>query len=195
MRNEIVTESSDSGAERETEALQSIIGKLQPLSEEARQRIVDAATTFLRIGRQPQARDAEPYRPQNYPAFSEDSNLSPKQFMLEKQPRTDVERVACLAYYLTQYRSVPTFKTLDLSKLNTEAAQPKFSNAANSVNNAVKRGYLVPATKGARQISAAGEQFVRALPDRFAAKQAMDAARPRRRIRRGRARKVAAKAE
>jgi len=65
---------------------------------------------------------------------------------MEKQPRTDVERVACLAYYLTHYRNTPYFKTLDLGKLNTEAAQPKFSNAAYASNNALKMGYLVDCT-------------------------------------------------
>jgi hypothetical protein len=180
--------------EDEVRAWQSVIAALQPLDEEARQRIVESVTTFLRIAATRPAplaiRDSDlGYRPQSYPAFSTDTAMSPKEFMLDKQPLTDVERVACLAYYLTHYRSVPNFKTLDLSKLNTEAAQPKFSNAANSVNNAVKRGYLVPANKGFRQLSAAGEQFVRALPDRAAAKQAMEAARPRRRSKRVRIRK------
>src|SRR6185312_8399188 len=100
--------------------------------------------------------------------------------MREKAPVTDVERMACLAYYLTHYRDTPHFKTLDLSKLNTEAAQPKFANAANTTNNSVKRGYLVPSTKGQRQLSAAGERFVLALPDREAAKSAMMTVRPRR---------------
>jgi hypothetical protein len=78
---------------------------------------------------------------------------------MEKQPRTDVERVACLAYYLTHYRDMPHFKTLDLAKLNTEAAQPKFSNAHYASQNALNMGYLAPADKGQRQLSAAGEQF------------------------------------
>jgi hypothetical protein len=101
--------------------------------------------------------------------------------MLRKQPRTDVERVACLAYYLANYRETPHFKTLDISKLNTEAAQVKFSNAAKAVDNATAYGYLVPSTKGNKQLSAAGELFVEALPDRAAAKATMDSARPRRR--------------
>src|SRR5262249_3617495 len=92
--------------------------------------------------------------------------------------------IAVLAYYLTHYRDQPFFKTLDLSKLNTEAAQPKFSNAANSANNAVKQRYLVSASKGQRQLSAAGEQFVSALPDRAAARLAMASAQPRRRTKR-----------
>src|SRR5712664_4147279 len=29
--------------------------------------------------------------------------VGPKQFLTEKKPRTDVERVACLAYYLAHY--------------------------------------------------------------------------------------------
>lgn len=92
---------------------------------------------------------------------------------MEKAPKTDVERIACLAYYLTHYRSTPHFKTLDISLLNTEAAQPKFSNTAYSANNAVKLGYIVPSSKGQRQLSALGERFVQALPDRNAAKDVL----------------------
>ncbi len=113
-------------------------------------------------------------------SFSEDRSLSPKEFMLGKKPLTDVERIACLAYYLTNYRSTPHFKTLDLSKLNTEAAQIKFSNAAQAVDNASKAGILVQATKGAKQISALGELYVQALPDRAAAKAAIIEGRPKR---------------
>ena len=45
-------------------------------------------------------------------------------------------------------------------------------------------GYLVPASKGQKQLSAFGERFVRALPDREAAKDVMSLARPRRKERR-----------
>ena len=78
-----------------------------------------------------------------------------------------------MAYYLTHYRSIPHFKTLDISTLNTEAAQPKFANATVSVENAMKRDYLAPATKGLKQLSALAEQFVLALPDREKARNIM----------------------
>jgi hypothetical protein len=107
------------------------------------------------------------------PKFSTHESISPKEFLAQKQPRTDVERVACLAYYLTHYRQTANFKTLDLAKINTEAAHPKFSNAAYAANNATNAGYLAPAQGGLRQISAAGEQYVHTLPDRDAAKAAM----------------------
>jgi hypothetical protein len=176
----------------ELNAWQTVVSALQPLSVEARQRIIDSVVTFLGLSG---PRGAHPRAPVGValqgatrsPTYSADTSMSPKDFLLEKQPRTDVERMACLAYYLTHYRDTPHFKTLDLSKLNTESAQPKFANAANTTNNAVKRGYLVPSSKGQRQLGAAGERFVLALPDREAAKAAMAAVRPRRRVSRQKA--------
>jgi hypothetical protein len=176
----------------EFNALQAVIAALQPLPTEARQRIVDSTVTFLKLT--PARSPSAPERGVTHsisnrevaPAFSTDRTMSPKEFLNEKQPRTDVERMACLAYYLTHYRDTPHFKTLDLSKLNTDAAQPKFANAANTTNNAVKQGYLVPSNKGLRQISAAGERFVLALPDRESAKTVMTSLRPRRRSSRAR---------
>jgi hypothetical protein len=55
--------------------------------------------------------------------------------LAEKQPKTDIERIACLAYYLRHFRDAPFFKTKYLSSLNTEAAQQKFSNAAYAGGN------------------------------------------------------------
>ena len=91
-----------------------------------------------------------------------------------------MERVACLSYYLTHLRNMPHFKTADISALNIEAAQPKFSNAANAMENATKCGYLVPAIRGTKQLGAMGEQFVRALPDREVAEEVASRLRPRR---------------
>lgn len=168
------------------EALTSVLPIFQRLSPDARERLLQTIATFfgIGVGSNPQVSSrvsAYATKPSQPASFSEDRSISPKEFVMQKAPRTDVERIACLAYYLTHYRDMPQFKTLDLSKLNTDAAQPKFSNATVSTNNAVKMGYLVPATKGNRQLSAVGEQFVQALPDREAAKVAMALAKPRRR--------------
>ena len=105
------------------------------------------------------------------PKFSSSDELTPKEFLLEKKPQTEVERVACLAHYLSHYRDVQQFKTIDISKLNTEAAQTKLSNASYTIGNAVRAGYLAAAAKGMKQLSAQGEQYVEALPDRDAAKE------------------------
>jgi len=182
---------SNGNREEEVRALTQILEILQHLGADARDRILQMVATFFSdsspgILRRDKLRSPEEGSPDNsfrVGPFSEDRSISPKQFVLEKQPKTDVERVACLAYYLTHYRDTPHFKTLDISKLNTDAAQVKFSNAAVAVDNATKLGYLASAIKGSKQISALGEQFVLALPDREKAKAAMAHARPRRRVR------------
>ncbi|HKQ08339.1 MAG TPA: hypothetical protein VJ464_24675 [Blastocatellia bacterium] len=171
------------------DVLTSILGALKRLEPEERARMLYTVQTFFGIesNLKSAATQAQNNTPQpayaSEGSFSEDRSMSAKAFILQKQPRTDVERIACLAYYLTHYRDTPHFKTIDLSKINTEAAQPKFSNAARAVDNATKTGYLVPATKGNKQLSAAAEHFVQALPDREAAKAAMAAAKPRRKSR------------
>jgi hypothetical protein len=171
------------------EALNAIIQVLSGLDESARTRVLNSVATFFEHeASRPQApsinitTDSHSTRP----AFSENRDPSPKEFLFQKQPRTDIERIACLAYYLTHYRDVPHFKTLDLGKLNTEAAQIKFSNAAYATDNATKAGYLAPSAKGHKQITAWGEQFVAALPDREAANKVMAQARNRKNARRKR---------
>jgi hypothetical protein len=174
------------------EALTSVTRILNGLNEEERGRVVRAIVTFFHIDTRSSSSVLTTPSPSvpnislgvSRPSFSTDNAPSPKQFLLEKQPKTDVERIACLAFYLTYFRDSPHFKTLDLAKLNTEAAQPKFSNTAFAATNAANAGYLAPALKGMRQLSAAGEEFVRALPDRESAKAAMARARPRKILRR-----------
>jgi hypothetical protein len=160
-----------------------MVSALKKLDAEARMRLFRTLATFFEIPLQERAPKVHLSVPATSPegtSFSEDRALSPKQFLFEKKPMTDVERVGCLAYYLTHYRNTPHFKTLDISKLNTEAAQVKFSNPAYAVDNATKAGLLVPAVKGQKQISSVGELYVQALPDREAARGAAERARRRR---------------
>lgn len=168
------------------QALGTIIDLLSRLDEESRLRVLKSVSTFFHLPLENvpslgtvRMLDTISQPQQTRPSFSDDHAPTPKQFLLEKAPQTDVERIACLAYYLTHYRNTPYFRTLELAKLNTEAAQPKFSNTAYAATNAANAGYLASATKTQRQISAAGEQFVIALPDRAAAKALMNHARRR----------------
>jgi hypothetical protein len=149
-------------------AVSEIIRILSGLADEDRKRVVKTIMTFFKV--EPELLEEKWVRPSpevhdrsTRPDFSADTSLTPKEFLLEKQPRTDVERIACLAYYLTHFRSIPHFKSIDLAKLNTEAAQPKFSNVAYATANAANLGYLAPAIQGMKQLSAGGEQFVRAF--------------------------------
>ena len=186
--NELVSVSATNAEEsHDLEAtaavLPEVIASFKKVNAEGRRRLLNTVATFFGI--ESTSTPSSSSLRGAAPSFSEDRSISPKEFLRQKQPRTDVERVACLAYYLTHYRDTPHFKTLDISQLNTEAAQIKFANAANSVNNASTYGYLAATTKGNKQLTAAGEAFVEALPDRDAARAARANARPRRRRKSG----------
>lgn len=188
----------------EFDSLTSVLSALRPLGAEGRERVLASVQAFFGMSVRspigtpigggffgPTAAGGGLFGPTAAARmnprdedFSEDRSPSAKEFLLEKRPQSDVERIACLAYYLTHYRGTQHFKTVDLSKLNTEAAQPKMSNAAQAVDNASKAGLLVPAIKGSKQLSSAGELYVQALPDRVAAKRAAAEVRPKKKARR-----------
>ena len=158
--------------------LREVVGRLERLNQEDRARVIAAVMTFFRVSPPaqqhtrpgPTTLDAQSARASSgLPRFSDDRNQPPKEFLLAKAPGSDVERVACLAFYLAHYRSTATFTTADISVLNTEAAQSKFANPSQAIKNADRAGLVTYAGNGTRQLSAAGEQFVMALPDREAA--------------------------
>jgi hypothetical protein len=176
---------------QELEIVTTLLKVLQGIPQASRRRVIETVSHFFGLGVDQGPRRIElptvqqPSQPvesvSTSVGFSEDRTISAKQFMFQKQPKTDVERVVCLAYYLTHYRDTPHFKTLDISKLNTEAAQMKFSNPTVAVDNATKARLLVPATRGNKQISSLGEQFVLVLPDRDRSREVISQNRPRKR--------------
>ena len=114
--------------------------------------------------------------------------MTPKQFLRQKSPQSDVQRVACLAYYLAYHRETGQFKTKELSALNIEAAGTKIGNLSQAVNNATKQShYLAPAGGGNKQITSFGEDVVDALPDQQQV-ELVEQNRPKKRKRRKKAR-------
>jgi hypothetical protein len=97
-------------------ALNSIVSILERLDDQSRARVLKAVTTFFQshsanYGGQLNG-SAESEQIKGRPPFSANTSPSPKEFLEQKQPRTDVERVACLAYYLTHFREFLFFKRL-----------------------------------------------------------------------------------
>jgi hypothetical protein len=180
-----------SDSEKELEVFRQIVSGLSGLDKDTQARILQSVVTFLQLEAVSVARDLhsiqgltslehEVETTKAERKFSDREEMPPKDFMWEKQPRTDIERIACLAYYLTHFQDTAYFKTGDLSKLNTEAAQRKFANPTGAAQNATSRGFLVSAAGGKRQLSAMGEQFVQALPDRGLANEVLQRMKPHR---------------
>jgi hypothetical protein len=165
------------------ETVSRIIELLDPLGTEDREHVFRTVATWFHLGIASRASrntpsSAHEFSPATQDSLSDEDKfsdrpvLSVKDFILEKDPLTEVERLACLAYYLTHYQETPHFKTVDLSRLNTEAAQRKLSNPAVAAGNAMRDGFFVQAPRGGfKQLSAMGERFVQALPNREAAQQ------------------------
>ena len=105
--------------------------------------------------------------------------LTPKEFLKQKAPKSDVDRVACLAFYLTHGREQTAYSARELTAVNTEAAGPKL-NMSRAVDNAAKQSsYLASAGKGKKQITSHGEDVVNKLPDYEAVKALSTAAKAR----------------
>jgi hypothetical protein len=152
-------------------ALKTALEALSPLDADARRRAIAWLGSALEVGGQ---QVQGPHTGLNSGAPTESNLGSPKQFLAQKAPRSDIERVTVLAYYLAHARGKAHFKTAELSTLNTEAAGPRLSNASYAASNAQKKkGYLAAAPGGAKQITARGEALVEALPDYEAAEAAV----------------------
>lgn len=171
------------GNESELSAIQAALAALWPLDEEARTRAVTGIAGALGVAGMPTGSGPR-FGAAGMGLSNGPGDLgTPKQFLASKAPRSDVERVAVLAYYLTHARETPHFATKELNELNTEAAGPRFSNASYAASNATKKsGLLAAAPGGKKQITARGEALVEALPDRQAVTAALDSTpgRPRR---------------
>ena len=171
-----MTEQGQASDQSVYEIVDTVINALLPLAPSSRLRVYRTVGTFFAL------EDSYPKVDRNAdsrvlsnisrePQFSGSEEPTPKEFVLQKKPKTNVERVACLAYYLTYYRDTRQFKTIEINKLNTEAAQTKLSNASYTIRDAVRSGYLVEVAKGMKQLSTQGELYVEALPNRDAAKE------------------------
>lgn len=147
-------------------ALGIVVTALDSLDEQQRLWVLEtAASRFsLKVGTAGSGTDA-PAGGTGTAAAHGSKDTSPKSFMRTKNPNTDVQRITCLAFYLTRFRDTPHFKTGQLTQLNTDAARPKLANPTVAVGNATKAGYLTPAGKGNKQLTTLGEDLAEALPD------------------------------
>lgn len=171
----------------ELKAMEGAYAALEPLDAEARRRAIrwlldtlhvsEALTPLHPDSLEPESvthARAPKHRPGGTHEHASDSEPpSPKAFIGLKRPESVVERIACLAFYLTHYRNAQSFGGPAIAALNTEAAAPKL-NPHRDLDNADRRnGFIVSAGDRKKQITSRGEALVNALPDRGAVKQVL----------------------
>ena len=161
----------------ELNAIGAILGTLEPLDDDKRKFVLRTVTERLGITGVTPAASNTGGRPETTAAASGGGGaiaikeIGAKDFIKAKNPQTDSQRIACLAFYLTHNREQNEFKTADLRKLNEDARGIRLSNPAVAVMNATDTSkFLAPAGEGKKRITTLGEDVVEALPDQEAVK-------------------------
>lgn len=160
---------SPSKPDAELHAMQEALAAMSGLDQSEQQRVLNWLANKLNLCGTP--------APGTHPTSTANAGLAgspkagaaatPKTFVAGKRPTTDVERIACLAYYLAHFRNTSQFNAKDLASLNTEAAQPKIGSLTRAVSNATYQNrFISQAGSGKKQITVIGEAVVEALPDR-----------------------------
>jgi hypothetical protein len=166
MSDANISSSDSEDYQMELDALGAVLKALGPLPENAREFVVRTAVARLRISSstserkgeyvESPTRDAKPGHPAGVLY-----GTTPKEFLRVKRPASELQRMVCLAFYLTHAHNKPHFKTQDLTALNAEAAGGKFSNPSATVRNATSQSaFFAPGPKGTKQITALGEDYV-----------------------------------
>jgi hypothetical protein len=91
--------------------------------------------------------------------------LSVKEFILQKQPRGDVQKTLVLGYHLEHYRSISPFNVDDLEKLFREAKEAVPKNINDKVYLNIEKGFMMEAEgkkdkKKAWTLTVTGEKYV-----------------------------------
>lgn len=104
----------------------------------------------------------------------------PRAFIRMKKPITDVQRVACLGYYLVQTVGQPGFSSKDVATVHTDSGGSAI-NMTRALDNATRKTkYLSNRGPREKQLTTLGEDVVNALPDQAAVKVVEEAEKGRR---------------
>lgn len=91
--------------------------------------------------------------------------LSPKEFILSKKPKDDVQMTLVLGYYLEKHRGLLAFNTKDLENAFREAKENVPDNINYKVVRNIEKGHMMESKEKkdnlkAWNLTASGEKFV-----------------------------------
>lgn len=105
------------------------------------------------------------------------ANNDPRSFVRLKKPTTDVERVACLGYYLLKTTRQPGFSRKDITKAHVDSGGSAI-NMTRALDNATRQSkYLSNRGPREKQLTTLGEDVAEALPSREGVAAAEEAAK------------------
>ncbi len=75
-------------------------------------------------------------------------NLSVREFIVEKQPKDDVQRTLTIGHYLERYQNIPSFNIKDI-EVGFRAAKLKSPiNINDKINMNIRKGFIMEASEG-----------------------------------------------
>jgi len=101
----------------------------------------------------------------NLPAVTKPRKLSAKEFLLTKLPKSEVQKVLALGYFLEHEEGVEPFNVTDLEATFRSAKEKLPKNLNDAVNKNIARGFIMEAkekkdAKKAWHLTSTGERFV-----------------------------------
>jgi len=157
----------------ELDAIHAVVMALEPLSEGARNRVI--AYVFNRLGLENPAPSEQvrlidqfmPSTPGSRPRsglFAPDRFVDIRSLAAEKKPSTVQERVALVAFYLSELAPEPERKpelsATDLTKYLKQAGLPMPARARQALLDAKNAGYLDSGQRGTYKLNAVGYNLV-----------------------------------
>jgi len=117
------------------------------------------------------------------PAKSAAEMQNVRAFIRAKNPKTDVQRVACLVYYLTQTTGQLGFSSKDINQAHVDSGGSKI-NMTRALDNATRQSkYISSRGSNEKQLTTLGEDVVAALPDQAAVRAVEVAMKSRGKVR------------
>ena len=162
-----------------TGALVIIMKALEPLEAPDRQWVLQSAAARWSLALQGQASPGDGQAGAGSPGIATNGSLAassqaaltkkdPRAFMRIKNPSTDTQRIACLAYFLVHTTGKLGFSSKEIREANTNSGGTSI-NLTRALDNATRKTkYLSKRGPREKQLTTLGEDIAVALPDQQA---------------------------
>jgi hypothetical protein len=170
-----------------TSALVAVVKALEPLEDKDREWVQQSAASRWNLGSVSAITSPIPaIRTGGGPVVTASADVQSalakndvRAFIRLKRPNTDVQRVACLGYFLTQVSGQQGFSSKDITKAHVDSGAPSI-NVTRALDNATRAAkYLSNRGPKEKQLTTLGEDVVLALPDQQLVKEAEAAGKMR----------------